>query len=151
MVFNYYRASSLDTVFWTISFKKESITLTPPPENMKLFTGYTHKQLGGINSPAGYISQGYISKKNGVTIHYSIGLSPASTIYFSNNEKINWQIKQNLNGREVLVVRTEEEIHVIFPKLHARFYANAKTDEQMSTVLFMVLTYKDDIDSSKNN
>lgn len=123
--------------------KKQTVTLTPPPGNIRLLPGYSHKKLPGRDSDVGYIS------REGVTVHYDIGGMAANYIYLQRGEEVVWQMKQTLNNREFIAVRTKNKIYVTFTKLHAYFSAEVETENEAMEVLFMVLTYKDEPDCPK--
>ena len=110
-----------------------------PPGNIELLDGYIHTRRRGIDSRVGDIS-----KPDGLTIRYDIGLmagvNPDKCAY--KNECL-WYKRQIINGKEVwLGLSKEERIFATFPKENANFYAQTKSSEDVTDFLIMVLTYK---------
>lgn len=117
---------------------KETVTLTPPPGNMRLLPGYTHKKLSGVDAAYGYIS------REGVRVDYIIGGTAGNGVNLQKGEKIVWWLEQTINKRKFIVVRTENRIYVTFTELYANFIADVKNENEAMQVLLMVLTFKDE-------
>jgi hypothetical protein len=112
----------------------------PTPGEIKLLPGYNHKTGQGLDSRVGRIW-----KEDGLKIEYDIGelagdYATCKSCGWTKGEV--WRKQQVINGAPVICVFTKQRRLVIsFPKAHANFYATVATDDQLSDMLLMVLTY----------
>lgn len=124
----------------TLTLPKPPATLAdPPPGDIELFDGYTHKSGRGIDSRGGEIS-----KPGGMIIHYDIGQMAGLFAGRCVSEKeCLWYKGQKINGRDVWLSLTKDgRIYATFPKDYANFFAQTKSSEDIADFLIMVLTYK---------
>ena len=107
------------------------------PGGMKLLTGYRHQSLQGIDTRVGKIW-----KKDGLTIHYDIGLLAGNYAKSQAKEAPVWHKEQVLGGRSVhLTFAKNKTLFVTLQEENANFYAAVKSEEDTADVLLMVLSY----------
>ena len=115
-------------------------TPKPPPGNIKMLSGYVHKQGQGIDTRVGKIF-----KENGLKIEYDIGGlagNYALGAYTNKKEKVIWFKIQETNGYEVLLAYLKDgSIYATFPEDDANFIADIKTNEDLADFLIMIMTY----------
>ncbi|MCA9067776.1 MAG: hypothetical protein KDA84_02570 [Planctomycetaceae bacterium] len=120
----------------------------PPPGNIQLLPGYTHKALQGIDS-----QPGVIEKEGGLKIHYDIGavIPPGQPRFggsFSDQPKAipknrrEWYKEQIIAGQPVHIAYTKQHVLMAaFPKGGINFSVKAETNEEITEALLMILSY----------
>lgn len=114
----------------------------PTPGSVSLLPGYRHRVGQGIDSKVGTIW-----KDGGLVIHYDIGelagdyTECGRSCGWTNGEL--WRREQVVHGQRVVCVFTKKRRLVVsFPGAHANFYGSIHTDEQLTEMLLMLLTFK---------
>lgn len=127
----------------------------PPPGNIQLLPGYTHKALQGIDS-----RPGVIEKEGGLKIHYDIGavIPPGQPRFggsFSDRPKAvpenqrHWYKEQTIAGQPVHIAYTKQNVLMAaFPKGGINFSVKAKTTEDVTDALLIILSYAKPIKKS---
>jgi hypothetical protein len=112
------------------------------PGSINLLPGYHHRAGQGIDSEVGIIW-----KKDGLTIHYDIGelagdyTECGHSCGWTDGEL--WRREQVLQGQRVICVFTSQRRLVVsFPEAHANFYATVHTDQELTDMLLMLLTFR---------
>lgn len=110
-----------------------------PPGSIKLLPGYTHQRLRGIDTQVGKIS-----RKDGLTIQYDIGVL-AGNYAEKQKEEAAWFKEQVINGQAVQVAfMKDKQLTVTFTNGPANFFVTIKSEEDMADVLLMLSTYTPD-------
>jgi hypothetical protein len=119
-----------------------------PPGNIQLLKNYTHTKAEAIDT-----SQGIISKPEGITIYYQIGkyVSDYADNRCGKGECL-WYKVQHINGSEfrigltkegkIVATVTEDNANVYSDTIHANFYTQTKSAEEIADFLIMILTYQ---------
>jgi hypothetical protein len=114
----------------------------PVPGSISLLPGYHHRAGQGIDSQTGVIW-----KKGALTIHYDIGELAGNYAECGHlcgwTDGEVWRREQVLQGQKVICVFTSKKRLVVsFPESHANFYATVQTDEELTDMLLMLLTFR---------
>ena len=107
------------------------------PGSIQLLPGYTHKKEQGFDT-----SIGKIYKVRGITISYDIGGLAGRRIDPEEKSDYAWYKEQTINNQTVRIAMSRDrELTVTFVKDSANFWARVRTNEDITDVLLMVLTY----------
>jgi hypothetical protein len=107
------------------------------PGNLKLLPGYKHEKLEGIDTRVGKIR-----KEGGFAFHYDIGRLAGNAARAQDKANLLWYKEQVVNGHPVQFAFTKDRmLFVTFPETSANFSGQPKSDEDLTDMLLMVLTY----------
>src|SRR5262249_19980330 len=111
-----------------------------PPGSIRLLPGYKHK--GGMSEDS---LRGKIWKEGGLTIEYDIGDMAGEDGNEEHKPEYVWWREQSINNHPVRIAMTKERklIVTFTTRSHnpANFWATVKSEEDMTDLLLMALTY----------
>jgi hypothetical protein len=111
----------------------------PAPGGIRLLPGYQHMPAQGIDSEVGYITQ-----NGGLRIGYDIGFDnrpPDNVARLA--QGLSWYREQRIVGRTVVCGKNKDSKTWVVALPGARFYAEARTPEEMADLLLTALTFED--------
>jgi hypothetical protein len=116
-----------------------SVPSTPPPGGIELLPGWSHRAEQGFDTAVGTIW-----RADGLEINYDIGFlagqDAADTTY-----PFVWTRKQIVHGYPVqITMRDRRYLQVLFPDMAANFSAHVPTEQDLTDVLLIVLSYRSD-------
>ncbi len=125
-------------VLITLPSYPQATKTDPPPGSIQLLPGYIHKKEQGFDT-----SVGKIYKARGLTISYDIGGLAGRTVTPEDKSEYAWYKEQTINNQTVRIAMSRERALVVtFVESSANFTAVVRTNEDITDVLLMVLTYK---------
>jgi hypothetical protein len=121
----------------------ESIPSTPPPGGIELLSGWSHRQEQGIDTLVGTIW-----RADGLKIGYDIGFLAGH--HASNTDRpLLWTKKQIVHGYPVqITLRPNRFLEILFFDDSANFSAQVKTEQDVTEVLLITLSYNPSLISS---
>ena len=109
----------------------------PAPGGIRLLPGYRHHTGMGIDSHVGRLW-----KENGLSIGYDIGVLAGNYTEYEAKVKAVWFKEQVIGGRSVqLALTSDQMLYVTFPEVRANFFGRVQSEEDVTDMLLMVLTY----------